>query len=140
PCWSESGTGFAVIPMPRVSGDPVDSGVTAVDSEIHATMTGPVVVQLELSWSTRWSFAAGSTCSTNAKHSSGGSSTFTVFPDGHIVRHDVLTEDNPDMEQVMTEHCTCGAMPPAPGAFILSSYWAFDRQKLPTLVGLGERG
>jgi hypothetical protein len=140
PCWGESGTGFAVLPMPRVSADPVNGGVTAMDSEIHATMTGPVVVQIELSWSTRWSFAAGSMCSTNAKHRTGGSSTFTMFPDGHIVRHDVLTEDNPDTEQVMTDHCTCGDNPPAPGDFILSSYWTFDRQKLPTLVGLGDNG
>ncbi|HEX3476958.1 MAG TPA: hypothetical protein VHT91_18165 [Kofleriaceae bacterium] len=140
PCWAESGTGFAVTPMPRVSGDPLDGGVMAVDSEIHATMTGPVVVQIALSWSTRWSFASTSTCSTNAAHKAHGSSTFTVFPDGHIVRHDVLTEDNPDMEQIMTDHCTCAAMPSAPDAFILSSYWAFDRQQLPTQVGLGDSG
>jgi len=33
------------------------------------------------------------------------------------------------MEQVMTERCTCADMPSAPDAFILSSYWAFDRQR-----------
>lgn len=139
PCWGASGTGFAVTPMPRISGDPLNGGVTASDSALEANMTGPVVVQVKATWSTRWSFAAA-TCSTNTKHSSGGSSTFTMFPDGHIVRHDVLTEDNPDMEQVMTERCTCADMPAAPDAFILSSYWAFDRQALPTLSGLGESG
>ena len=140
PCWGESGTGFAVTPMPRVSSDPLDGGVAAVDSEIHATMTGPVVVQLALSWSTHWSFTGGATCSTNTAHNAHGSSTFTMFPDGHIVRHDVLSEDNPDMEQIMTEHCTCADMPAEPDAFILSSYWAFDRQQLSTLVGLGDSG
>lgn len=139
PCWGESGTGFAVIPMPRVSGDPLDGGVTAT-STLHAVMTGPAVVQLELVWSTRWSFAAGSTCSTDTNHTAGGTSTFTVFPDNHIVRHDVLTETNPDMEQVMTDRCTCGPMPKAPDEFILSSYWAFDRARFPTQVGLGSNG
>jgi hypothetical protein len=140
PCWAESGTGFTVMPMPRVSGDLVDGGVQAVTSEFQATMRGPAVVQLKLDWSTRWSFAAGSTCSTNSRHTSGGSSTFTMFPDGHIVRHDVLTEANPDMEQVATARCTCGAMPKAPDEFILSTYWAFDRTRLPTQFGLGNNG
>lgn len=140
PCWGASGTGFAVTPMPRVSGDPLDGGVAASDSALEANMTGPAVVQLTATWSTRWSFGAELTCSTNMAHQAHGSSTFTVFPDGHIVRHDVLTEDNPDLEQVMTERCTCADMPSAPDAFILSSYWAFDRQALPTLSGLGTNG
>jgi hypothetical protein len=140
PCWGASGTGFAVTPMPRVSGDPLDGGVAASESALESNMTGPAVVQLTATWSTHWTFPAGSTCSPNAKHSSSGSSRFTVFPDGHIVRHDVLTEANPDMEQLMTEHCTCADMPSAPDAFILSSYWAFDRQALPTLFGLGDSG
>lgn len=139
PCWGESGTGFTVMPMPRVSGDPLDGGVTPT-SDLQATMKGPVVVQLKLTWSTRWSFAAGSMCSTSAAHKSGGTSTFTVFPDSHIVRHDVLTEDNPDMEHVMTGRCTCADMPQAPNAFILSSYWAFDRAKFPDQFGLGDSG
>jgi hypothetical protein len=140
PCWGESGTGFTVMPMPRVSGDPLDGGVQPVTSEFQATMRGPAVVQLKLDWSTRWSFAAGSACSTNTRHTSGGSSTFTMFPDGHIVRHDVLTEDNPDLEQLATGRCTCGAMTKAPDEFILSTYWAFDRARVPTQVGLGKNG
>jgi hypothetical protein len=141
PCWGESGTGFAVMPMPRVSGDPLDGGVTAgSDSHLQATMTGPVVVQLKTTWSTRWSFAAGSPCSTDMAHISSGSSTFTVFPDGHIVRHDVLAEANPNMEQLMPGRCTCAAMPKASDAFILSSYWAFNRALFPTQFGGGDSG
>ena len=64
PCWGESGTGFAVMPMPRVSGDPLNSGVSPITSELQATMTGPAVVQLKVIWSTRWNFTGtmGSTC------------------------------------------------------------------------------
>jgi hypothetical protein len=140
PCWGESGTGFAVMPMPRISGDPLDGGVMAsIDSKLQATMTGPVVVQLKTTWSTRWSFAA-STCSTDTAHIASGSSTFTVFPDGHIVRHDVLSEANPNREQLMTDRCTCAAMPKAPNAFILSSYWAFNRAMFPMQFGGGDDG
>lgn len=141
PCWGESGTGFAVMPMPRVSGDPLEGGVPAMNSDLQATMSGPVVVQMKTTWSTRWSFAAGSTtCSTDMAHVSSGSSTFTVFPDGHIVRHDVLTEANPKLEQLTTDHCTCADMPKAPNAFILSSYWAFNRAMFPTQFGGGDSG
>jgi hypothetical protein len=140
PCWAESGTGLTVMPMPRVSGDPLDGGVSPGDNDLQVTMRGPAVVQLKLTWSTRWSFAAGATCSTNPRHTSGGSSTFTMFPDGHIVRHEVLTEANPDREQVAASRCTCGAMPKAPDQFILSTYWAFDRTRFPTQFGLGNSG
>lgn len=144
PCWGESGTGFAVMPMPRVSGDPLTGGVTPInndhENDLHVVMPGPAVVQIKVTWSTRWNFAGGSTCSTNAMHTSSGSSTFTIFPDDHIVRHDVLTEVNPDAERLMTGRCTCAPMPKAPDGFIPSSYWAFDRTRLPTLVGLGDNG
>jgi hypothetical protein len=142
PCWGESGTGFAVMPMPRVSGDPLDGGVQAINSDFQATMTGPVVVQLKTTWSTRWSFAAGpmSMCSTDMAHTTSGSSTFTVFPDDHIVRHDVLTEANPNLEQLMPDRCRCADMPKADNAFILSSYWAFNRALFPTQFGGGDSG
>lgn len=146
PCWGESGTGFAVMPMPRISGDLLNGGVTPInddhENDLHVVMPGPAVVQLKVTWSTRWNFTGtdGSTCSTNAMHTSSGSSTFTVFPDDHIVRHDVLTEVNPDAERLMTGRCTCAPMPKAPDGFIPSSYWAFDRAAFPTLFGLGENG
>jgi len=140
PCWSQSGAGFAMMPMPRISGDAVDGGGSDTTGQLTAMLRGPAVVQLKLDWSTRWSFSSGTTCSTSTRHKPGGTSTFTMFPDGHIVRHDVLTEVNPDMEQVTTGHCTCAAMPKAPDQFILSSYWAFDRTRLPTQVGLGRNG
>jgi hypothetical protein len=63
-----------------------------------------------------------------------------MFPDGHIVRHDVLAEANPDMEQLTASRCTCAPMPKAPDEFIPSSYWAFDRARLPTQLGLGKNG
>jgi hypothetical protein len=147
PCWGESGTGFAVMPMPRVSGDPLSGGVSPInndhENDLHVLMSGPAVVQLKVTWSTRWNFTStdGSTCSTNAMHTFSGSSTFTVFPDDHIVRHDVLTEMNLNAERLLTASCTCAPLPSqAPDGFIPSSYWAFDRARFPTLFGLGDRG
>ncbi len=145
PCWGQSGTGIAVVPMPRISGDPVNGALSAMTSQLQAKLSGPAVVQVELDWTTRWTFPTKPTCSTNLNHIPGGSSTFTVFPDGQIVRHDQLTDRNPGMENVMADSCTCPDPPMIGGQlitneFILSAYWTFDSAQFPQQVGVGKNG
>lgn len=140
PCWGQSGTGIAVVPMPRISGDLVDGGLPAMTSELQAVLRGPAVVQLKIDWTTRWTFPAGPMCSKNVSHIPGGTSTFTVFPDGQIVRHDHLTDMNPGMEQITANNCMCPDVPLVDGQFILSSYWTFDRARFPDQRGLGSNG
>jgi len=136
PCWGQRGTGFAVMPMPPVSGDPEPGGPSAMTSQLHAALSGPAVVQVRLDWTTRFDFMTQPMCSPNPNHVPGGSSTFTVFPDGRIVRHDQLTDTNPNMERVLAEQCTCPDPALVPEQFHLSSYWAFARDLFPTQVGL----
>lgn len=140
PCWGQSGTGISVVPMPRISGDPVTGGLPAMTSQLDAKLRGPAVAQVQLAWSTRWSFDARPMCSPDTMHIPGGSSTFTVFPDGHIARHDHLTDANPHLEQVTANDCTCPDPPIVGGEFILSSYWAFDSARFPDQLGLGRTG
>ncbi|HEX8108853.1 MAG TPA: hypothetical protein VF516_14070 [Kofleriaceae bacterium] len=142
PCWSQSGTGISVVPMPRVSGDQVDAALPTMTSQLQAKLSGPAVVQVEVDWTTRWTFPAGEMCSTNLNHIPGGSSTFTVFPDGQIVRNDHLTDVNPGMEQIMPGQCVCPDTPMIGGElinnqFILNAFWTFDRTRFPEQIGLG---
>jgi hypothetical protein len=141
PCWGQTGTGFGVIPMPPVSGDALADIPPAATNQIQVVLGGPAVVQVRLDWSTHWtSHPDGSVCSPNPKHTPGGTSTFTVFPDGRIVRHDILTDANPDTEQIAVDDCKCPDVSKKPGEFILSSYWAFSRTQLPQPYGLGDNG
>lgn len=136
PCWGQSGTGFAVMPMPPVSGDPETGGPAAMTSQLTAVLRGPAVVQVRLDWTTRFDFTSSPMCSPNPNHMPGGSSTFTVFPEGRIVRHDQLTDTNPNMERVTASQCTCPDPALVPELFHLSSYWAFARDMFPMQVGL----
>ena len=124
-CWGQDGTGFAVVPTPRISADGTAPPVT---NQLTAVLRGPAVVQVALEWTTRFS------CGRN--RAPGGSSTFTVFPDGRIVRHDRLDDPDPDKEQIAAAACACPDAPPLKDAFIVSSYWTFARDRFTRLSGL----
>jgi hypothetical protein len=131
PCWGQSGTGFALVPMPRISGD---GGLSATTDQFRAVLSGPAVVQVEIDWTAQFG------CSPPPKQVPTGTSTFTVFPNGRIVRHDQLYDPNPTNERLSASDCMCLDPPVVPGAFILSSYWAFERTRFPKQYGLGRSG
>jgi hypothetical protein len=67
-------------------------------------------VQVQLTWTTRL------TCT--GDHTPGGTSLFTVFPDGRIVRHDTL--DEPNAAELFTNGCACDSWT---GGFTVATYW-----------------
>jgi len=82
----------------------------------QAGWTGPAVVQLVAHWSANYS-----ACSATPR----GDSVFTLFPDGRVVRHDIMTSD-----QTVTWN-NCGCIDDT--NFFPSSYWAFDKDMFATL-------
>ncbi len=117
-CFDESGTGFSLYPTPRIS---ADIPTKPVQNQLVPLMKGPAVVQVRLDWATRLD------CSQT--RAPGGHSTFTVFPDGRIVRHDTLSD--PSQDQIFSNACKCQSYPDptntTPDEFIIESYWSFAR-------------
>lgn len=117
-CFDESGTGFSLYPTPRISGD---IATQPAQNQLVPLMRGPAVVQVRLDWATRLD------CSQT--RAPGGHSTFTVFPDGRIVRHDTLSD--PSQDQIFSNPCKCQPYPDpmnrTPDEFIIEAYWTFAR-------------
>ena len=108
-CNEEDRAGITAYPLPRFSSDSTASGETATATILLA---GPVVAKVAVSWS--WHAAAA--CATGTFT---GSSTFTLFPDGRLVRSDQLT--TPAVAAYTP--CDCGS---AAQAFFVTAYMAFD--------------
>jgi hypothetical protein len=111
-CYDESGTGFAIFPTPRVSWD---GDAPPVNNKIAAVMQGPAIVQVRIDWTTQ----LPAVCSHD--HAPGGTSVFTAFPDGHIVRHDTLVD--PGSDSISPAACACQSTNRP--EFDVSSYWTF---------------
>jgi hypothetical protein len=125
-CFNESGTGFLIFPTPRISAESI---APRVMNQLDPVLRGPAVVQVKLDWATRF------TCSNDrAPH---GTSIFTVFPDGQIVRHDVLADPNQDQDQISANDCKC-ADPGDQQAFTVTSYWTFARAAFPALYVIND--
>ena len=116
-CYDQSGTGLSLYPTPRVSADSI---ATPAQNQLVPVLSGPAVVQVRLDWAARFD------C--NAHRAPGGNSTFTVFPDGRIVRHDKLGDTS--REPIQASQCACGS--DSLNEFIIASYWMFARS-FPTL-------
>lgn len=125
-CDSESETGIKIAPTPRISPDG-DAPVT--QNQLTAVLGGPVVVQLQLDWGTQLG------CMPPAAPS--GTSTFTVFPDGRIVRHDRIKDP---MRPSTTGGCVCSGAQDY-GTFLVSSFWTFAQDRFGEgLYGLNDQG
>lgn len=117
PCFDESGTGFSLYPTPRIS---ADITTQPAQNQLVPLMRGPAVVQVRLDWATR--------LACDQTRSPGGHSTFTVFPDGRILRHDVLSD--PSQQRILSDACKCQPYSnptTMPDEFIIESYWTFSR-------------
>lgn len=125
-CYDESGTGILLSPAARISGD---TSAQQVQNQLVPVLSGPAVFQVRLDWATRF------TC--GHSRAPGGSSTFTVFHDGRIVRHDHVGD--PSSEPITASQCECS--PGSRGEFNISSYWTFahDFQGLSGLAGDGSQ-
>lgn len=110
-CFAENEAGIQLKPTPRIS---ADGDAVQVENQLATALRGPAVVQVQLAWATRLS------CSTmRAPH---GTSTFTVFPDGRIVRRDTL--DDASSMPLTAITCACDSQG---NTFTVSSYWTLDR-------------
>jgi hypothetical protein len=122
-CFREDEVGLLVAPTPRISAH----GAATVSKNVLSTeLRGPAVVKVKLDWGTAFS----ATCSTT--HSPGGSSTFTVFPDGKIVRSDTLVD--PVMSPILPSPCACEAPTASEDMlFRLFTYWTVARDLIKEL-------
>lgn len=115
PCYAESGVGMVLYPTPRINA--ATSVVTT--SQLTPTMRGPAVIQVRVDWSSEF------TCSDNHPF---GSSLYTVFLDGRIVRHDSLD----DHMVAPTSLNTCACDPMEHQGFQIESFWTFDSKPFTT--------
>lgn len=118
PCYGEDNVGLVLFPTPRIAANttaPVTTGAHA------PTLRGPAVVQVRVDWSSQF------TCSNNHP---GGSSLYTAFPDGRIVRHDAL--DDLNMSNISSLACACDAGHNQ--GFQVVSYWTFNPAKFATIT------
>ena len=110
-CANQGGIGIAVYPA-VLAAAPMLGGDTAA-STLTFDMTGPAVARAKIDWTVPFE------CNL-AQRQAKGTSTFTIFPNGRIVRHDVTTPTNVALS-VDTNPCGCSSE----SNFYLTSYWAF---------------
>jgi hypothetical protein len=117
-CFREDEVGVLIAPTSRISahgGAQVGKNVLSA-----AALRGPAVVQVKLEWGS----AFLPLCSTT--HSPGGTSTFTVFPDGKIVRSDTVAD--PVTSLINWSTCACAAPTISNDmVFRVFTYWTLAR-------------
>lgn len=114
-CFREDQLGVLIAPTARISaGGPAP----VTHSALTPVLTGPAVVQMKLEWGTSFACAAART--------PGGASTFTVFPDGKIVRIDEI--DDPVASPIIAP-TLCACEPPSGNDALFHSYtfWTIAR-------------
>ena len=109
-CNEESLVGIDLYPITRFS---VDSPVSGETASATIVLGGPVVAKVAVTWS----WQAQVSCAPN--RTVRGDSTFTLFPDGRVVRFDELT--TPAAPSQTNCDCDTGA----PG-FFLTAYLTFE--------------
>jgi hypothetical protein len=120
-CYNEDELGFRLVPTARIS---ANGAATRGKNELVSALRGPAVAQAKLDWAT------GYTC--NTMRAPSGASTFTVFPDGRIVRYDVMTD--PNSSEVVPVSCACDPNTPNGDlAFTPSTYWTVARSSFSML-------
>jgi hypothetical protein len=117
-CDAEGGLGFLISPTPRIS---AQGGATPITNRLTPGLRGPAVVQVTLAWATRMA------C--NSARAPGGTATFTVFPDGRIVRHDTLV----DASASPISAATCACAGAASLQFTVSTFWTLARDQFRAL-------
>ena len=116
-CFGQNELGFLIAPTSRIS---ADGGANVVTNRLEPVLRGPAVVQVKLTWATQL------TCSAERKPS--GTATFTVFPDGRIVRFDTMAD--PSSASIAASTCSCGAMDQQ---FNVITFWTFAGAGFRTL-------
>jgi hypothetical protein len=120
-CFREDELGYLIAPTPRIS---AHGGAMVTKNVLSAELRGPAVVKVKLDWGTAYR------CSST--HSPGGTSTFTVFPDGRIIRFDTLAD--PVSSLITPSACQCETpMASEDMVFHLFTYWTLARKAIQGL-------
>lgn len=121
-CAYEDGIGLALYPAPRVSGG--ETAPSTDDSSIDAVLRGPAIGKVRIEWRSPF------TCmGPNQTRSPQGYSSFTIFPDGKVVRYDRLKETGATL--VTASGCGCSGV--TSPDFYVTSFWSFARSAFQTV-------
>lgn len=107
-CAADSGVGFTLAPALTVAG-----GSPASTSTLTVIDPGPGVVKVRVAFDSAYNCPSATSIS--------GTSDFTIFPSGRIVREDSVSPT----KQALTPSATCGCAS-AQQNFTFSSAWTFD--------------
>jgi hypothetical protein len=121
-CSEEDEVGIQLSPTPRIS---ASGGAPRVTNLLTPVMRGPAVVQVKLDWSTR--------LACNSDRNPGGTSTFTVFSDGRIVRFDQLAD--PSSAPLSAFECACDGVS---NSFTVSTFWTIVRGSFTSILHSGQ--
>jgi hypothetical protein len=118
-CFEEDEAGFRFSPTSRIS---ANGDAPRVKNQLVPVLPGPAVVQAKLDWAT--------VIKCDGERAPGGTSTFTVFPDGRIVRHDAVVDAT--TAPISATQCTCQSNDSDNG-FTIATYWTLARAPFPDL-------
>lgn len=121
-CFEEDEAGFRLSPTPRIS---ANGDAPLVKNQLVPVLPGPAVVQAKLDWATA--------IMCDGERAPGGTSTFTVFPDGRIVRHDAVVDAT--TAPISALLCTC-KLNDSDNGFTIATYWTLARALFPDLYKL----
>ncbi|MEO8698544.1 MAG: hypothetical protein ABI867_00840 [Kofleriaceae bacterium] len=110
PCGIGSGVGISAAPGFALDGDRGSANEPTIE------YAGPAVVKVTMAWTQQFTCGAATNTPT-------GTSTFTFFPSGQIVRHDSIAFAGENV----TPSCPCDSL----GTFLVNSHWTFHRSELP---------
>lgn len=128
-CFREDELGILIAPTARIS---AHGGAQVAKNVLSAELRGPAVAKVKLDWGVAFS----STCSST--HTPGGTSTFTVFPDGRILRVDTLAD--PDTSTMAPSLCACETPTASEDMlFHIFSYWTVARDLVKKLYAPDEK-
>jgi len=124
-CHDESAVGITIAPTLRIS---ADSKATQATNALMPVLRGPAAVQVKLDWASQFQ------CADNSSVLPRGTSTFTVFPDGRIVRDDRLEDPNPQNPPApVAGVCICDPNETTTSGFTVSSHWTFAQEHFQNL-------
>jgi hypothetical protein len=119
-CNDEDGVGVAISPGFVASPSSTSTGSGGLTTPLN----GPAAVQVAVSWSGSFHCQFDDTAS--------GTSTFTAFPDGRIVRHDEMSIAVPAGSDMSTCEASCSSQPAA-AQFFVTSFFTFSDAVFTTL-------
>ncbi|HWU89517.1 MAG TPA: hypothetical protein VN253_19785 [Kofleriaceae bacterium] len=120
-CFNEDEVGFRIVPTARIT---ATGAAPAVKNLLVPALRGPAVTQVKLDWATQFN------C--DATRAPGGTSTYTMFPDGRIVRFDTIADAVSN--EIVPSKCACETPSRSEDLlFTISTHWTLARTSFETL-------